>query len=232
MALTAELVARCHRHEPDPGPEPGYPEFTEAEYDAAAAELLRRKKPGPLWLFAYGSLIWKPEFDSLEHRRAVAPGWHRAFCMELERWRGSPQQPGLMMALERGKHCEGIAYRLQDGDHGAQIGRLLRREISGVEGIGAVRWIDIEIEGAQQEALVFWADISHTDFKVSLPLPEVARILARACGHVGSGAEYLFHTVTKLEAHGIRDADLWQLQEMVAAEIKLLIAAESGSGAS
>src|SRR5262245_14759109 len=172
MALTAELVARCHREEPDPVPEAGYPEFTEAEYDAAAADLLRRKKPGPLWLFAYGSLIWKPEFDSLEHRRAIAPGWHRAFSMELERWRGSPQQPGLMMALERGGSCEGVAYRLRDGDHGAQIGRLLRREISGVDGISAVRWIDIEIDGVVQEALAFWADITHTDFNVSLPLPE------------------------------------------------------------
>ena len=56
-----------------------------------------------------------------------------------------------------------------------------------------------------QEALVFWADTTHTDFNVSLPLPEVARILARACGHIGSGAEYLFHTVSKLEEFGIRD---------------------------
>jgi cation transport regulator ChaC len=165
MSLTAELVARCHREEPDPGPEDGYPEFTETEYDAAAADLLRQKAPGPLWLFAYGSLIWKPEFDSVEHRRAAAPGWHRAFCMELTRWRGSPQQPGLMMGLELGGRCEGIAFRLRDEDHGAQIGRLLRREISGHDGIKAVRWIDIEIGGAMQQALVFWADTTHTDFK-------------------------------------------------------------------
>ncbi|HEX6094079.1 MAG TPA: gamma-glutamylcyclotransferase [Dongiaceae bacterium] len=231
MSLTAELVARCHREEPDPGPEEGYPEFTEEEYDAAAADLLRHKAPGPLWLFAYGSLIWKPEFDSVEHRQATAHGWHRAFCMELTRWRGSPQQPGLMLGLELGGSCEGIAYRLRDDDHGAQIGRLLRREISGHDGIKAVRWIDVEIGGATQQALVFWADTTHTDFNVSLPLPEVARILARACGHVGSGAEYLFHTVSKLEEFGIRDDTLWQLQEMVAEEIQLLIAEETARDA-
>jgi cation transport protein ChaC len=94
-----------------------------------------------------------------------------------------------------------------------------------------VRWIEVESGGATHEALAFWADTTHTDFNVSLPLPEVARILARACGHIGSGAEYLFHTVSKLEEFGIRDGDLWQLQEMVAAEIKLLIAEETARAA-
>ncbi|HEY7687375.1 MAG TPA: gamma-glutamylcyclotransferase [Dongiaceae bacterium] len=225
MALTAELVARCHRDEPDPGPEPGYPEFTEEEYDAAVAALLRdRKETGPLWLFAYGSLIWKPSFESVEHRRATVQGWHRAFCMEMNRWRGSPQQLGLMMALQRGGHCEGVAYRLPDGDLAAQVGRLLRREVSDAGSLSAVRWLSADIGGETHQALTFWVDPGTLDYIVTRPLPEVAHILARACGHVGSGAEYLFRTVSKLEELGIRDDDLWTLQELVAEEIKLLIA--------
>jgi cation transport protein ChaC len=224
MALTAQLVARCERIEPDPGPEEGYSTFTEEEYDVAAAALLERKPPGPLWIFAYGSLIWKPAFDAVEHRRATAYGWHRAFCLELTRWRGSPQQPGLMMGLDRGGCCDGLIYRLPDGDHVKQLCRLLRREIGGEEEMRTVRWITVETERGKQRALTFWAGPAGLDYNVRLPLARVAQILARACGHIGSGADYLFQTVSKLEELGIRDRNLWRLQQLVAAEIRQMTA--------
>jgi cation transport protein ChaC len=220
MALTAELVARCQRIEPDPGPEPGYSGFTEEEYDAAAAALLQGKPPGPLRIFAYGSLIWKPAFVSVEHRRATAYGWHRAFCLELTRWRGSPQQPGLMMGLQRGGRCDGVVYRLPDGDHVRQLGRLLRREVGDHKELRTVRWITVETELDKLRALTFWADPAGLDYSVKLPLARVAQILARACGHIGSGADYLFQTVAKLEEFGIRDRNLWRLQRLVADEIR------------
>jgi cation transport protein ChaC len=229
MALPAELVARCQRAEPDPGPEQGYVYFTDEDYDAAAAALLQQRAPGPLWIFAYGSLIWKPAFASTEHRRATAFGWHRAFCLELTRWRGSPQQPGLMMGLQRGGCCRGIVYRLPDADHAGQLGRLLRREVGGHEEMRTVRWITVDTEQASVPALTFWADPSGLDYSVRLPLERVAQILARACGHIGSGAEYLFQTVSKLEEFGLRDRNLWRLQQLVAAEI-LSSAASAESG--
>ena len=83
MALTAELVAHCERPEPDPGRDPSRRYFTDAEYEAAAARLIEQTAPGPLWVFAYGSLIWKPAIAATEHRLAVAQGWHRAFCLKL-----------------------------------------------------------------------------------------------------------------------------------------------------
>jgi cation transport protein ChaC len=129
-----------------------------------------------------------------------------------------------MMALQRGGHCEGVAYRLPDGDLAAQVGRLLRREVSDAGSLSAVRWLSADIGGETHQALTFWVDPGTLDYIVTRPLPEVAHILARACGHVGSGAEYLFRTVSKLEELGIRDDDLWTLQELVAEEIKLLIA--------
>jgi glutathione-specific gamma-glutamylcyclotransferase len=219
MALTAELVARCQRAESDPGPEPEYSYFTDEEYDTAAAALVQRKPPGPLWIFAYGSLIWKPAFAAVEHRRATAFGWHRAFCLELTRWRGSPHQPGLMLGLQRGGCCRGLAYRLPDEDHAGQLGRLLRREVGGDEEMHTVRWIVVETEQGRLPALTFWADPTGLDYSVRLPLARVAQILARACGHIGSGAEYLFQTVSKLEEFGIRDRNLWRLQQLVADEI-------------
>jgi len=212
MALTAQLVA-------DPGPEDGYSTFTEEEYEAAAATLLERKSPGPLWIFAYGSLIWKPAFVAVEHRRATAFGWHRSFCLELKRWRGSPQQPGLMMGLQRGGRCDGVIYRLPDGHHVEQIGRLLRREIGGQEEMRTVRWITVKTERGKLRALTFWAGPTGLDYNVKLPLIRVAQILARACGHIGSDAAYLYQTVSKLEELGIRDRNLWRLQELVADEI-------------
>ena len=212
MALTAQLVA-------DPGPEDGYSTFTEEEYEAAAATLLERKSPGPLWIFAFGSLIWKPAFVAVEHRRATAFGWHRSFCLELKRWRGSPQQPGLMMGLQRGGRCDGVIYRLPDGHHVEQIGRLLRREIGGQEEMRTVRWITVKTERGKLRALTFWAGPTGLDYNVKLPLIRVAQILARACGHIGSDAAYLYQTVSKLEELGIRDRNLWRLQELVADEI-------------
>jgi len=219
MALTAELVMRCHRSEPDPGPNPQYTYFTDRDYDTAATMFLQQKPMDALWIFAYGSLIWKPACDTVEHRRATAYGWHRAFSLELTRWRGSAEQPGLMLALERGGSCDGMVYRLSPTDEAKQLGRLIRREVGGHEALRAVRWITVDTGRGKLRALAFWAGPRGLDRNVRLPLARVAQILARACGHVGSGAEYLFQTVAKLEELGIRDRNLWRLQQLVAEEI-------------
>jgi cation transport protein ChaC len=229
MALTSELVAQCHRVEPDPGPWPGYQPFADADYDAAAGALLKQKPPGPLWVFAYGSLLWKPAFDPVEQRRATAHGWHRAFTLELKRWRGSPQQPGLMMALERGGRCDGVVYRLAETDEAGQLIRLLRREVGSPIALRAARWVAVDAAGEKLRALTFWVGPKGLERHVRLPLPRVAEILARACGHVGSGAEYLFHTVSKLEELGIRDRNLWRLQQLVAEEIRKITPAVDGT---
>jgi cation transport protein ChaC len=222
MALTAELVAHCERHEPDPGPDPSRRYFTDAEYGAAAARLIEQTAPGPLWVFAYGSLIWKPAIATTEHRLAVAHGWHRAFCLKLVRWRGSPTQPGLMMGLRRGGRCKGFIHRIADDDRQNLLVQLLRREVGNNQHLTGVRWITVDTDGGKLRALAFWAEPVGLDSWVSLPLGEVAYILARACGHGGSGAAYLFHTVSKLDELGVRDRNLWRLQQLVADEIRRL----------
>ena len=220
MTLTAELVARCERHEPDPGPQPGSRYFTDAEYEAAAAKLIEQAPLGPLWVFAYGSLISKPAIATSDHRRAVAHGWHRSFCLQLTRWRGSPAQPGLMMGLKRGGRCQGMLHRIADDDRQNQIVRLLRREVGNDRHLTGVRWVNADTDQGRIRALTFWAEPVGLESWIDLPLPEVAQILARACGHGGSGAAYLFHTVSKLDELGIRDRNLWHLQQMVADEIR------------
>ncbi len=220
MALTAELVAKCHRAVADPGPSPDAKYLLDGDFRPAATDIISRKKPGPFRLFAYGSLIWKPEVPHVDLRRATAHGWHRAFSMKIMRYRGTPQQPGYMMCLDHGGSCDGVALRLPDDDLEGQVEKLLRREVSRKGGLEAVRWIDIESEGAGMQALAFYAAPKQLEYyQENRPLEEVAHGLARACGHWGSGADYLYNTVSHLEELGIHDAELWDLQELVAREI-------------
>lgn len=222
MSLTPELVALTLRPEPDLGPEPGWTPLTDAELDRLASEYHEACGAGPFWVFAYGSLIWKPDFDAVEQMRASAFGWHRSFCLRMNRWRGSPAQPGLMMALERGGRCDGVIYRLPDQARERQIRRVLYREIRFRDNLKMARWMPVHTAAGRQRALAFWAGPTGERIMSGRPLEEVAGILARACGHAGSCAEYLYNTVAHLEEHGIRDRNLWRLQHLVAREIEAL----------
>ena len=233
--LTAELIARVARTEPDPGPQPGSVPLTDEDYESMAEELLSERPPGPLWLFAYGSLIWKPEILHEEEWLATAPGWHRAFCLKLTRWRGTRERPGLMMALDRGGSCNGLLLRLPESGLRGHVLKLLRREMSvkwtsqettgmrlrrAALGTGnSARWIRIRSDGEILRALAFVANPKGRIYAGRLAPQEVARILATAAGHWGSGAEYLYNTIVHLDLRGIRDRGLWRLQELVAAEI-------------
>jgi cation transport protein ChaC len=108
LLLTPELVSVVERTELDPGPEPGTNEHTDEEFSFMVEALLKEYSPADLWVFAYGSLIWNPEFKFEESRPAQAKGWHRSFCLTLTRRRGTREYPALMMALDRGGSCKGV----------------------------------------------------------------------------------------------------------------------------
>lgn len=230
MSLTAELVSLCFRKEEDRGFGDQWTPLGQTEQEAVAQRLLDECGAAPLWVFAYGSLIWNPTFDAVETRRATAIGWHRSFCLELTSWRATPEQPGLMMALDRGGRCNGVAYRLSDGDRLALLNRMVRREIVLQEDLDMVRWIEVQTEAGKLRALVFWAGPQQGNgISLKLPLEKVASVLARACGSGGSCAEYLYNTVSHLEALGIRDRNLWRLQQLVADEIVRIYNAPTSS---
>lgn len=221
MSLTPELVALCHREVEDSGFPEYWVKLTEPEQDAIAHRLLEEAGADPIWIFAYGSLIWKPEFETVESMRATAIGWHRSFCLELTSWRGTPDMPGLMMALDRGGRCDGVAFRLSEERRETELINTVRREIGFHSEFDMVRWVNLETAEGRLRALVFWAGPRPgAGIALKLPLDEVARRLARACGYAGSCAEYLYNTVEHLEALGIRDRNLWRLQQMVADEIR------------
>lgn len=222
MALTPELVGLTIRPEPDLGPEPGWTHLEEHEVDDLATRYARECGDDQLWLFAYGSLIWKPDFDAIGQMRASAYGWHRSFCLRMTRWRGSPEQNGLMMALERGGRCDGVIYRLPDHDRIDQLRRLLMREVRFHQNTGMIRWIRVHTAQGARRALVFWAGPTGDRVASRLPPDQVAHVLARACGPIGSCAEYLYNTVLHLREFGINDRNLWRLQALVAAEIRAI----------
>jgi cation transport protein ChaC len=219
LHLTEALVARVERQEPEHPAARGLPAIEEAAFGHHARRLLAEAGEGPVWTFAYGSLIWKPAFEAAEAVACHLHGWRRSFCIHLESWRGTPDQPGLMLALARGGSCRGMAYRLPDAGRAAAMEALLRREIGYEVDLASVRWLTVRGEAGPFRALVFYAAPLDGAIHVELPLAEQARRIARAAGHVGSCAAYLRNTVEHLEALGIRDRYLWTLQRMVAEEI-------------
>jgi len=217
LVLTPELVARAHRAVIDLGPSPGVTYLQEEDYGRWIDQVLRAwEQEAGFWVFAYGSLIWKPEFVPVEERLAYAPGWHRAFALKLTRWRGTPERPGLMLTLDRGGSCRGIAYRLQEGDLRETLERLLRREMSANPPSNVPRWIWLKTSKGSLKALAFTVSRNAPAYAGGLSTGEVVEALATAVGHWGSCAEYLHNTVTHLEDKGIRDGRLWRLQAQVA----------------
>jgi cation transport protein ChaC len=221
MSLTPDHVARVHRVVEDTGPPAGVDQQTDADY-AAWVQRIARSHPdpdGPILLFAHGSLIWKPAVEHRSERTGVARGWHRAFCLRQTRFRGTPDRPGLMMALDRGGQCRGVLYELPPEDIEGQLDRLFRREFTVKPITNMPRWITVQSAAVPVAALGFVINRASTSYAGRLPPEDVARTLAMACGHWGSGAEYLLNTVTHLEARGIHDRGLWRLQQLVARQI-------------
>jgi cation transport protein ChaC len=222
LTLTPAHIERVHREVQDAGLAPGAELHTDADYDRWVEAILKTHpdRSARTWLFAYGSLIWKPELEHVREQLGSARGWHRAFCFRMVRFRGTPEQPGLMMALDRGGQCRGVLYQLPDANLAGQLGRLFRREFTYKPANSVPRWVTVETAAGALPALTFVMNRASPLYAGRLPLEEVAGTLAGACGHWGTGAEYLLNTVSHLEERGIRDRNLWRLQRMVADRIE------------
>ena len=187
---------------------------TEAECDAYLDRILLEHDEGDLWVFGYGSLMWKPEMEFAESRPALLNGWHRRFCLWQWRWRGSRRNPGLMLALDRGGACRGIAYRLAAPDVRGKVLTVWRREMTG-NGYRP-RWAKLTTMHGPVRGLVFVANPESERYAGKVSDEVIADHMAHACGDAGSCADYLLQTVLKCEELGIHDRFLWRLQELVA----------------
>lgn len=221
LALTKDHVARVHRAVEDRSPPPGERQ-SDADYAAWVHGILSTH-PAPdeaTQLFAFGSLIWKPEIPCTGEQPGRLRGWHRSFCLRQHRFRGTPEQPGLMMTLDRGGSCTGVLYALPRDDLAGQLDRLFRREFTVKPITNMPRWVAVDTAAGRVPALAFVMNRASPLYAGRLPPEAVADVLAVACGHIGSGAEYLLNTVTHLEAKGVHDRGLWRLQRLVAERIE------------
>lgn len=168
-----------------------------------------------LWVFGYGSLIWDPGFPVAERRIARLSGWHRSFCMRSIHHRGTPEEPGLVLALDRaeGASCTGLAFRVEPGAEGATLHGLREREL--VSSAYLERTLPVSTAQGELEALTYVIDPDHVQYCGGLPLEEQARIIAHATGGRGPNRDYLWSTVAHLAELGIGDPDLDWLAEEV-----------------
>ncbi|NGP16356.1 gamma-glutamylcyclotransferase [Devosia aurantiaca] len=225
MRLTARHVAYVQPPETTedmPAPPEGYHAATVDDHRATIARLMAQiDDPGEIWVFAYGSLIWKPACDFVEMRTGVVRGWHRAFCLGWNnRWRGSDENPGLMLALDRGGACKGVAYRLPADRVEECLIQLFEREMAWLPSAFPPRWVTVQSGDHRIKALTFCIDRQSGRYVSGLSEAEVADVLAKATGSRGSMAEYLHQTVDHLEQMGIHDPHLWRLQHLVADRIE------------
>jgi cation transport protein ChaC len=205
-----------------PPPPEGHRLSTKADHDRTIASLLGPDpEAGEVWIFAYGSLIWKPACDFVEMRTGLVRGWHRSFCLGWNtRFRGSDEKPGLMLALDRGGACKGVLYRLPPGRVIASMHQLLEREMSWNPSPFPPRWVNARSGERTIRALTFCIDRNSGRYVSGLSIDAIADMLATAVGSRGSMADYLFSTVRHLEEIGIHDPHLWQLQSLVADRIE------------
>src|SRR5215203_3827168 len=220
MALTPELAARACRPVEDLGPSPGAVYMTDDDYEIAIRDLLAEAPPSDVWLFAYGSLLWKPACEIAEKRRAMVRGWHRSFCFRVARFRGTRDQPGLMMALDRGGQCEGMVLRLPTAAVETSLGALFRREMMVKPAVNVPRWLSANTSNGPLRVLGFVVNRESPHYAGKIAPDLAAEIVSTAAGHWGSCAEYLRETVAHLEELGIRDRNLCRLQALVAQRIE------------
>lgn len=189
--------------------------LTDAEREQSLRATLDARPAGDVWLFAYGSLIWNPTIHVAERRCGWIVGWHRAFCLSAFAGRGSPDRPGLVLGLDTGGACSGVALRIVEADVERELALLWQREM--VSGAYVPRWLEVRdlCGGCFGTALAFTIDRTGCDYAGNLTLDAVVHRLTTAAGSLGSSADYLFRTRDGLRANGLSDAYLEWLAAIV-----------------
>lgn len=181
-----------------------------AEREASRRRMLAQLGDGEdLWVFAYGSLMWNPAVHIVETQSATAYGVHRAFCLNLELGRGTPKRPGLMLGLDRGGSCRGVAHRVSATLIESETEILWMREMVGYG--YEPGWVYVHMDGGRRRALTFLANPHGPRYVGRLPHEQMVERIAHAEGPLGSNRHYLYQAVAHLHALGITDGPLHHL---------------------
>jgi glutathione-specific gamma-glutamylcyclotransferase len=169
---------------------------------------------GDLWVFGYGSLMWRPGFDVLERVPARLMGLHRALCVFSFVHRGTPERPGLVLGLDRGGMCRGIAFRVAAAACEKTIAYLRGREQVTSVYLETVRRIELEDEARRQvRALCYIVDRGHVQYAGRLTIEESLHYVRQGHGRSGQNRDYVLETVRALETLGYRETDLHLLAD-------------------
>jgi len=166
------------------------------------------------WIFAYGSLMWRPGFAYLEMQPALLRGYHRAFCIYAHVTRGTPERPGLVLGLDRGGACRGRAFRIDPARRDEIFDYLREREQSTRVYLERQPFIELA-DRRRVRAHAYVADIGHPQYAGRLTLGQAARLILQGVGCYGENREYLESTVDHLDAIGITDGPAHRLLKEV-----------------
>lgn len=183
-----------------------------------------------LWVFAYGSLMWRPDFPFAERVEARLVGAHRALCVYSFVHRGTPERPGLVLGLDRGGTCRGIAYRVTAADRGGTIAYLRAREQVTSVYRECVRpiWLKREPE-RRVPALCYMVDRGHAQYAGRLSLEQQLHHVRQGHGQSGANRDYVIATVGALEQLGYRETALHLIAQRLAGVHEAGVAANSSS---
>jgi cation transport protein ChaC len=188
--------------------------WSDAELDASLEETLdQAPDPRDVWVFGYGSLLWNPVIHVTWRQPGYVFGYRRRFCMHAPTGRGTPEKPGLILALDAGGSCQGVALKVRAQGLRDELRLLWRREM--VVGSYVPRWVLLHYAGTVKPVLTFVMNREHRSYRGALTPTRTASIIARASGVLGSNADYLFDTLDHLHAHGLKDKPLESLANRV-----------------
>lgn len=170
-----------------------------------------------MWVFGYGSLLWNPGFEPAEQHRARLTDYHRSFCMLSIHHRGTPDDPGLVLALAEapGASCTGVAFRVTDGEEETVMAYLRARELVSAAYLERNLMVRLD-DGRQVDAVTYVIDPDHEQC-VAYPLERQAQMIAHAHGGRGPNREYLLNTAAHLDQLAIQDEDMaWLVTRVLA----------------
>lgn len=168
-----------------------------------------------LWIFGYGSLMWRPEFEHIGIVDAQLFGYHRAFCVTSIVHRGTPKNPGLVLGLDRGGSCRGKAILCPSDIREPVIDYLYRREMVTKVYVPKMTTVKLLDRNEMVTALTFTADRSHAQYCGRHSNEDAARIIAGATGRGGPNRDYLASTIEHLDEFGIKDGPLHEIYQRI-----------------
>jgi len=160
-----------------------------------------------LWVFGYGSLMWRPGFEFEERYPALVYGYHRSLCIFSHVHRGTPERPGLVLGLDRGGACRGFAFRVAPSNRQATLDYLRKREQ--VTSVYIETWLSARLQSSRSvTAVAYVVDPAHSQYAGRLPYYELVRLVRQGQGISGANIDYIRSTYEHLYAAGVRDPDL------------------------